>query len=301
MTFDYELAWQELALPAYKSLPEAVTKLLILTAEKAEGLSQVGDCTMPWPEDGSLKAAFEAMDSETLANASHVVYYYSHWFPGAIAGDAPRVPGTGWKFSHYADQILRERLGTRRASDDGVNAQIHEGTIRICYGSRDLWTWNECFPATPAGINLANARMDGIKRKLAVISDRCKRDEAASAEIEKLKVVEAWPGWNTAKYMAEECEIENRRLARMPKPDKAKLRQKIIDDCAKDLATKTQIATTERDAHLWLLDRDISADNCIFYSHRGQFCFGWKQPYTGEARLKLLEALKEFPFSYDVK
>lgn len=68
-----------------------------------------------------------------------------------------------------------------------------------------------------------------------------------------------------------------------------------------DLAKKLKLANMKHDGFTWLLDHDVSVENCIFYSHTAQFCFGWRNPYTGEARLALLEALKAFPFPYDVK
>lgn len=68
-----------------------------------------------------------------------------------------------------------------------------------------------------------------------------------------------------------------------------------------DLAQKLKLANMEHDGFTWLLDHDVSVENCIFYSHTAQFCFGWRNAYTGEARLALLEALKAFPFPYDVK
>lgn len=298
-TFDYQTAWQALALPAFQKLSPTVKALLDATHEAADNLSQVGDCTMPWPEDGGkLKGMFEAMDSESLSNAALVVNYYGHWRPGAsIAGDAPKLEGgTHWKFSHYADQVLRSRYG--HDSRHTVSRQIHEGTIRVCYSSNDMRTWHEVAPATDEGNKLAQEISASLTRKVATASaTRRRRDDIAYKFIEELKSTVARPEWNTAHYMVEEAELEIRRVQRMPKPDKAAL----IADVKKDFDKDVEALTVERDGQLWLIENDIPTANAIYYKHTGKWCFGWRKTYTGEAREMILKALAKFPFVYDVK
>lgn len=60
-------------------------------------------------------------------------------------------------------------------------------------------------------------------------------------------------------------------------------------------------AETEYSAMLWLITRNISIDNCIYYSHTGRFCFGWRTPLTRDVASELLNVLVGFPFDYDLK
>lgn len=297
-TFDYEKAWAELALPAFKQLPTAALCLVEEVGIVAADLQQGIHCDMIWPDDnGKLREMFGRLDSETLATAAHVVYYYSHWRPGGSTSDGAPVVLCGWKFSNYADQVLRIRFNLGRDVKSGVGLLIHEGTIRVCYSSRDSWTWHEVAPATDAGMAEASKIADTIRRKIDTQSSRDDRDSAAWKAFEAIKSTVAWPGFDTAAYMVEESELELRRAARMPKPDKEKLFREIISEFDKSVSN----ATAKRDGELWLVDHDLPTENAIYYNHTSQWCFGWRKPYVGEARESLLAALAKFPFPYDVK
>lgn len=78
---------------------------------------------------------------------------------------------------------------------------------------------------------------------------------------------------------------------------KAKQCQDAIAECAKTIKD----ATIKRDATLWMLDRGLSVDNMIYYSHTGRFYFGWREPLSAEVANELLDHLCEFPFEYDLK
>jgi hypothetical protein len=78
---------------------------------------------------------------------------------------------------------------------------------------------------------------------------------------------------------------------------KAKVRADVI----KKYAHETQNAKTEHDGMLWLLDRDISIENCIYYDHTQTFSFGWRNPVSPEVHSRLLELLKDFPYKYEIK
>ena len=52
---------------------------------------------------------------------------------------------------------------------------------------------------------------------------------------------------------------------------------------------------------VWLLDRNINAENCIYYSHTRKFCFGWRNPVSESVKSALLDVLVEFPFDYEIK
>ncbi len=301
MTFDYEKAWLDLMLPAYKELPAQIHVLLENVAIDCAELGQLRDCSMPWPDDGGkLREQFNRVSDDVLSLASHVVYFYGHWKPGAsVAGDAPAIPGANhgasWKFSHYADQILRPRFGLPENGnnpDTRIQYKIIEGAIRVCYSSRDSWTWHEVAPATKAGMEIAEKAANKIRRAVDAAPMKY-RESAAYAAMEAIKTMEPWERFSTKGYIVEESEL----AARMPKPDKDKLRAEVLADFEREVAKET----TERNGKLWLIEHDIPTGNAIFYSHTGQWCFGWSKPYTGEAREKLLGMLVDFPFSYDVK
>ncbi len=80
-----------------------------------------------------------------------------------------------------------------------------------------------------------------------------------------------------------------------------KLRDKQREEIHKDFDKAQKLAHKERDGFIWLLDHGLQIENVIFYNHTCTFSFGWRSPYTGKAREVLLEALKKFPFTYDVK
>lgn len=81
----------------------------------------------------------------------------------------------------------------------------------------------------------------------------------------------------------------------------AKAREEQLAKIEADFQKTIFNATTERDGFKWLLEHGVQIENCIYYDHLGKFSFGWRSPYTGDARLALLEAIKGFPFEYDVK
>ena len=75
------------------------------------------------------------------------------------------------------------------------------------------------------------------------------------------------------------------------------LRKKIEHD--RDAATES--ATMEADGLLWCLDRGISTDNLIFYSHTNRFCFGWRSGLSDDVAESLRVMLDGFPFEYEIK
>jgi hypothetical protein len=61
--------------------------------------------------------------------------------------------------------------------------------------------------------------------------------------------------------------------------------------------------TTKRDGMLWVLDTfgPAMVDNCIFYSHTGRFCFGWRTPLSEAVTSDVVDKISEFPFAYTIK
>jgi hypothetical protein len=297
-TFDYEKAWQDLALPAFKQLPDQIHLLLDETTKQAAYLHQDKNLRVVWPENGKLRAAFESVDSDTLARAARVIYYFGHWRPCAnVAGNAP-ASGESWKFANYADQILRLRFNLPDRDNTAiVSLQIHEGTIRVCYSSPDSWIWHEVTPATDSGMKAAGGIAVSLRGELAGKRKCEDRDNAAWLFMEKIKQIPAWADLDSSGYMVEETELEIRRVARMPKPDKAKL----IAELKADFDAKIASQTTELNGFLWLVENDIPTSNAIYYKHTGRFCFGWRNALADEARENMQKALAGFPFAYDLK
>lgn len=51
----------------------------------------------------------------------------------------------------------------------------------------------------------------------------------------------------------------------------------------------------------FLLENNISQENCIYYDHTGVFCFGWKHPLPDVAADYLEDLLEDFPAKYEIK
>lgn len=130
--FDHGTAWDQFAKPAFEALPNEVKDLMSLVALVSPLVSHMspltsqekGTCNMVWPTDDQIsialkgshfdctsasafRARFDAIDSEPLSRAAHVVYAYGHWMPADEPSDNT---GSFWKFARYCDQVLHERL-----------------------------------------------------------------------------------------------------------------------------------------------------------------------------------------------
>lgn len=147
MDFDYKAAFHKVARPAFSALPPAVHALLARTEQLCANLHQDSTLAMPWPEDPTFRAAFEALDSETLAKAARAVYYWGHWNPNGGIGT-----GAYWKFSDYADQVLSARLGLMSphasTNGNGIFVRCLQGQIRYCWSTPWSWQWEEMALAT---------------------------------------------------------------------------------------------------------------------------------------------------------
>ncbi len=219
-TFDYARAWADVSVPAFQSLDESIRALLALVDAKAGALHQLPDTSMPWPNDGDeLRAAFDRVPAPDLAFAAQVIYTMGHWHPnpkvlgvGPLANLIPQGSGAHWKFSHYADQALRARLGLNPSGRDsslhsrGWSRAIHQGEIRICYSSKNMWTWIAAAPADEAGIERANQ----------VLSDfsRATDDDAAYRVMEDYRLLataDAWPErWRPFVNIAERYMVDEK-------------------------------------------------------------------------------------------
>lgn len=161
MTFDYKRACSELAMPEFNNLPLEIKALYARVVSECKSQHQNKELGMDWPLTGpselpELKEAFNSIDVESLALASRAVHFAGHWgykeddtFIGLHDG------GSHWKFSLFADQTLRRKLGMPEFGSDskhGISYAVHEGAIRVCYSTPHSWTWREVIQATPQGL-----------------------------------------------------------------------------------------------------------------------------------------------------
>lgn len=51
----------------------------------------------------------------------------------------------------------------------------------------------------------------------------------------------------------------------------------------------------------FLLENNISQENCIYYDHAGVFCFGWRHPLPDASADYLEDLLENFPAKYEIK
>lgn len=161
--FNYKKAFDEAAFPAYEALSPYVKNVFEEVINQASDLSQSKDLSMPWPKT-PLMELFGGLNDFDVAVASKVIYSAGHWayaeFDLAFeaGGSAYQLRnklqnhGSYWKFSNYADQILRERLGVEYRPnynrDNLRNFEIHVGMIRICVQTPDSWNWIDLALAT---------------------------------------------------------------------------------------------------------------------------------------------------------
>lgn len=311
-TFDYARAWHDVARPAYFVVTPEARAVLAEVATVARDLHQAPDLTQRWPDDGgALRAKFEALSTPDLAFAARVIYFTGHWFPTGGDLDLPgRAHGAYWKFSHYADQVLRARLalaggeagGTPAAA--GVSYGCHEGMIRLGYGSRDLWVFEEVAPATDEGLRLARdlgATLQTALDAAGPTKARGARETAAMQWFDALRAAPAggawgpWAPWRGVvdRYLVDESEI----IRPAATIDWAARIAGVRADLARKVADQEMTAA----GLIWLLERQIETDNVIFYAHAQRWGIGWRHTLTDAAIAEWLDLLAEFPYPYDIR
>jgi hypothetical protein len=138
--FDFARAHAELAVPAYLSLSVEIRQLVELVDGAARDLKQDAGPPgyMPWPD--GLRGRFDAQVSDHLAEASQVVYCYGHWG----TKNCWQQHGTYWKFSNYADQVLRDRLMLDykplfERRDRWHSIGVRDGMLHLTQCTRDMF------------------------------------------------------------------------------------------------------------------------------------------------------------------
>jgi hypothetical protein len=313
-TFDYAAAWREVARPAYLALSADVLRLYAATAEATEGRHQAADLAMDWPE--GLREQFALIDSEALAWAAHVIHNAGHWHPSKPGRpiDLPgRNSGAHWKFSHLADQELRGRLGMaergRGMDAAGLSYEVHQGALRLCYSSKNSWTWAEVAPATEAGRAAAEPIRRKLAQQLAGIHTRHvnARDQVAHQGIEAIRQGgHAFPqAWAVLLDVAGRFMVEEGDQAPdpdVPPPDLAAIQAAKVERLRKDCAAKVRELERERDGRTWWTCKGFhNLDNLIYYAHTDVFTWGWRQPVGPVLLGQLLDVVSEFPYPYAIK
>lgn len=131
-----------------------------------------------------------------------------------------------------------------------------------------------------------------LLRLMPVSWDRFRNDRPPLTEAEAADLL---PRYKVAQGLGKEKREEQER-------SKARRRvAELIPEAEKKAQALLEAAKVETEAMTWLLDHGIKPDNVIYYNHTGRFCFGWRSSIQGQEREDLLEALRKFPFDYDIK
>lgn len=118
-----------------------------------------------------------------------------------------------------------------------------------------------------------------LLRLLPVSDENARREPLSEAEREELLPL----------YLAAQTKLRGEI--------REKQRAEVIAEFQKD----SQLARTEYEGKLWLLDHGVNLENCIFYNHTGRFSFGWRKPYGEKAAQAMRDALAGFPFAFDIQ
>lgn len=94
-------------------------------------------------------------------------------------------------------------------------------------------------------------------------------------------------------YVYAQTEAKGSRAKAIREKSIAKVHAKYEKDVA--------AAKKERDGKVWLYEHDISLDDVIFYTHRENFCIGWRDGFDPEVADVFEEKLKDFPFEIEIK
>ena len=121
--------------------------------------------------------------------------------------------------------------------------------------------------------------------------------EAENLPLLKLAVVGEKRAPLTGKEEAQLRAAFNNRQVKVKAAKTAEKREKITQRHTEAI----EVANVEYTGFLWLLDKGINTENCIFYSHSKTFCFGWRKPLDKEVAAKLRKELEHFPFSVEYK
>jgi hypothetical protein len=191
--FNHKKAWRELVAPALMGLPQNILQLVLLTMKESRGIQQRQDLSLPWPEASFLKERLEALPAEELAKSARIVWSAGHWHPGSDNWFRPLMrTGTYWKFSTYADQVLREKCKLVHADfNSEFSFEIHEGFLRACVDFDDTWEWQEIALATPENLKKAKVLVPKslTRKESGDIRQKSKHWDVINDAINKMKLL----------------------------------------------------------------------------------------------------------------
>lgn len=120
--------------------------------------------------------------------------------------------------------------------------------------------------------------------RMMPVSSQSNRDELSEEELAMLT-----EEFNKAKVKA---------IHRKYSPDEKEHQLEEEDKLFRDSLEK---AMNRLAGYNFLLNSNISQENCIYYAHTGVFCFGWKHPLSDAAADYLEDLLEDFPAKYEIK
>lgn len=280
--FDYEKAYFVQAKPAFERMnvaqKEAHEKLLPLVKD----LNQKIDLNIPVSDE--MRGILEKFTCQEIAEMARASFFLGHWKPRLMQPLFEMKAGESWKVANVCDQILRIRL-----SPLPRNILIHEGKFRVTFSNRDCWLWKEFGLATEknleifknCGLSFGEISLENSAKALAITCN------------------DLWPDIDD---MPGNEDYDNfLRLER--ENDLVKLKKRHADKLAR-IQKDIEDSKVELKAFTWLIENGIREDlidNCIYYSHKGRFCFGWRNPLTEKDKRELEGLLCEFQFDYDFK
>lgn len=92
----------------------------------------------------------------------------------------------------------------------------------------------------------------------------------------------------------------NRILPLIESAKIARLQKKKLDLIARKEKEMKQ-KEIELKGFTFFLDHNIDIDNLIYYSHKNQFCFGWRNKLSDDEASKILDVISEFQYPYIIK
>lgn len=283
--FDYEKAYFVQALPAFNNLnakqKEAHALLLPLVAD----LTQQKNLNIPLTE--AMKAIFAPLSCQEIAEISRASYFIGHWKPGFVAPIFENKSGQSWKIANVCDQVLRQRFGTWPQFPH--NVLIHEGVFRVTFSNKDCWLWEEFGLATEKNLD--------IFKNCGLPFGADTLDASAQRLIELCGDL-----WGDVDAMPSNAQYNAFLLIKKEKAMEA-LKAKHAKKLA-DIENDIKNSQIELAAFTWLIHNNIPEsfiDNCIYYNHEGQFCFGWRTPLGSKEKEQIKTLLTDFPYDYELK
>jgi hypothetical protein len=284
--FNYEKAYFVQALPAFRNFnpkqKETHNKLLPLVKD----LTQQRDLNIPVSDE--MKNILSGLTCQEIAGLSRASYFVGHWKPGFTKPVFENSVGESWKVANVCDQILRERLAPLPH-----NILIYEGKFRVTFSNPDCWLWDEFGLATEKNLKIfkTSYKLHQLSFGENMLYDSAKKLAEICGDL-----------WGNVDEAPTNPDYEN--FLRLKKENDLLKLKKRHTDKLKAIEKDIENSKIELKAFNWFIKNGIKEeyiDNCIYYSHTGRFCFGWRNPLTEKEKSELQGLLCEFNFDYDFK